>query len=120
MAKEYFTYLDLLCNESTNDHEKKKNILDEEIENIIDNIFLNAKDILNNNKYNKSQITYACESYLDTIYYIRKVYTNDYNMNKKCDENLKIMLEKLNKVKMNKNEDVLFQNIESMLKSTKW
>ena len=119
MAKEYFTYLDLLCNESTNDHEKK-NILDEEIENIIDNIFLNAKDILNNNKYNKSQITYACESYLDTIYYIRKVYTNDYNMNKKCDENLKIMLEKLNKVKMNKNEDVLFQNIESMLKSTKW
>ena len=119
MTKEYFTYLDLLCNESINDHEKK-NMLGKEIENIIDNICLNAKEILNNNKYNKSQIMYACESYLGTIYYIRKFYTNDYDLNKKCDENLNIVQEKLNKVKeMNKNEDVLIQNIENMLKRYK-
>ena len=95
-------------------------MLDKEIENIIDNICLNAKEILNNNKYNKSQIMYACESYLSTIYYIRKVYTNDHDMNKKCDENLNIVQEKLNKVKkMNKNQDVLIQNIENMLKRYK-
>lgn len=75
LDKEYDLYLTLLYKKINEESDATKvKILEDEIKNILNNVILNSDEIMRNNKYNSSQIMYACSIYFRNLKNLSKLY----------------------------------------------
>ena len=96
--------------------QEKKNIINEEIKNVINNVALNANVILKNNKYNSNQILYACNIYLKNINNLSNINYSD-DLNKGYMVYLNFINNKLNYLKdLYKNNNIIMEKIECVQK----
>lgn len=104
LDNQYNIYLDLLYEKVKSEtNEEKISIINEEIKNVLNNIILNANEILKNNKYNPNQILYSCNIYFKNINNLSNIYYDD-NLIEGYTEYMNFINIKLNYLK------VLYQN----------